>query len=117
MNPYFYLFYKLSCFINKKGNNEWGVMYAVSFLIFINIIVVYVNLFHITEVNSKGGYKIGILVIGLVLFITNYIVFLHKDRYKQILKRYKDETLKRKKTGSFLVILYMILTFVSILIA
>lgn len=116
MNVYYYLFYKLSCFLNKKDNNEWGVMYALSLLVFINIIILYVFVFRITEANSKGGYKIGILIIGIILFIINYILFLHKNRYKQIVKRYNIESLRRRKIGSFLVILYIVLTLASIIL-
>jgi len=116
MNPYYYLFYKLSCFLNKKGNNEWGPMYALSVLVVLNIIVVYVNFFHITEVNSKGSYKTGLIIIGIALFITNYILFLHKDKYKQIVKRYKNETTRSRKIGSFLVILYIVLTLALIIL-
>ena len=118
MNPYYYLYYKISRILNKKGNNEWGAMYALSFLIFINLIVVYVNVFHVTKENFKsGGYKISLIIIGIVLFITNYALFLHKNKYKQIIKRYEKETLRRQKIGSFFVVMYFILTLLSIFFA
>ena len=117
MNIYYYLFYKISCLLNKKGNNEWGAMYALSILIFINIIVIYVDVLHVTKDNFKSGYKTGLIIIGIVLFITNYLIFLYKKRYHEIVKRYKNETSMSKKIGSFLVILYIALTFLSIFIA
>ncbi len=30
MNPYYYMFYKLSRFLNEKGNNEWGPIAAMT---------------------------------------------------------------------------------------
>jgi len=117
MNPYYYLYYKISQLINKKGNNQWGAMYALSFLIFINIIVIYIKVFHVTLGNFNNSYKIGIIIIGIVLFIANYILFLHKDRYINIVKRYKRETLRGNRIGSSLVITYIIVTLLSIFFA
>lgn len=117
MNPYYYLYYKISRILNKKGNNEWGAMFAISFLIFINLIVIYINVFHVTKENfNSSGYKTGLIIIGIVLFITNYALFLYKNKYKQIIKRYEKETLRSRRIGSFLVITYFILTLLSIFI-
>ncbi len=110
MNPYYYLFYKLSCFLNRKGNNEWGPVYALSVLVGWNIVIIYVNLFHITEENSKGIYKIFLVIIGIALFITNTILFLNRKRIKEISNLYKGESEGRRKAGNFLVILYIILS-------
>lgn len=110
MNPYYYLFYKLSCFLNKKGNNEMGPIYALTVLIGWNVVVIYVNLFHITEENSKGIYKTILIVIAITLFITNAILFLNRKRVKEIMSRYKEETERSRKVGSFLVILYIVLS-------
>jgi len=117
MNPYYYLFYKISRGLNKRGNNEWGVLFALSFLISINIIVIYVNIFHVTRQNFADGYKVGLIIIWVFLFITNYILFFHKDKYKQIVKRYEKETLRSKRIGNFLVITYILVTFLAIFFA
>jgi len=118
MNPYYYLYYKISRILNKKGNNAWGAMYALSLLIFVNLIVIYINVFHVTKENFiSSGYKIGLIIIGIVLFITNYALFLHKNNYKQIIKRYEKETLRSRRIGSLLVILYFIITLLSIFFA
>lgn len=110
MNPYYYLFYKLSRTLNKKGNNEWGPIYALSVLVGWNIVIVYVNLFHITEANSNGIYKTILVVIAIALFITNAILFLNKQRVKEITNRFKGETERSRKTGNLLVILYVIMS-------
>jgi hypothetical protein len=114
MNPYYYLFYKLSRFLNKKGNNEWGVMYAHSLLNGWNIGLIYIKILPVTKENFNTGYKIVLIVIGIVLFITNYILFLHKNKYKQIVKRYEKETSRNKKIGTFFVVMYIVLTYLSI---
>lgn len=107
MNPYYYLFYKLSRFLNNKGNNEWGVIYAISILIGWNIVFFYIKLFHIALGNSQGIYKTILIAIAILLFVTNCVLFLNRDRVKRIMNRYKLESVTCKKVGNFLVILYI----------
>ncbi len=114
MNPYYYLFYKLSRFLNKKGNNDWGPVYALSVLVGWNIVVIYVNIFHITERNSKGVHKTLLIMIGIALFIANSILFLNKKRIKAIISIYKGEFGRSRKVGNFLVILYILLSLAMI---
>ena len=110
MSPYYYLFYKLSRFLNKKGNNEWGPVYAISLLIGWNIGMVYIKVLPITGENFIGGYKIVLIVILVSLFITNCVLFLNKKRVKEIMNRYKGESETSRKIGNFLVILYVVLS-------
>jgi len=107
MNPYYYLFYKLNRFLNKKGDNEWGPIGAITLFINCNIIFPYVKLFHINEKNLNGIYKIIITIIFIVIFSTNALVFSNKRRVSDIINRYKNESESSRKIGSFLVILYV----------
>lgn len=110
MNPYYYLFYKLSQFVNSNGKNELGPITAISFLIGLNIMGIYGTILHITEKNSHGLYKIIFIAICIILFITNSILFLNKKRVLEINDRYKGESKTNKKVGNFLVIIYAILS-------
>lgn len=110
MNPYYYLFYKLSRFLNKKGNNEWGPVYAISVLIGWNIGMAYIKILPITRENFIGSYKTVLVMILVSLFIANCILFLNKKKVKAIMSRYKGESETKRKVGSFLVILYVILS-------
>ena len=110
MNPYYYLFYKLSSFLNKKGNNEMGPIFAISVLIGWNIVVIFVILFSITEENSQGLNKTVLIIVFIILFATNCILFLKKKRVIEIEKRYKNESNTSRKVGNFLVILYVALS-------
>ena len=110
MNPYYYLFYKLSRFLNKKGNNEWGPIYGISIFFGWTIVVVYVKIFHITEEYSQGIYKTILGIVTVSLFVTNCILFLNKKRVKAIMDRYKNESDTSRKMGNFLVILYVVLS-------
>lgn len=114
MNIYDYLFYRISGVLNKKHNNEWGVMYALSFLIYVNLIEFYVAAFSISSKNFNHGYKVGIIIIGILIFIGNYFIFLHKDRYKKIENKYRNEPVRKKKIRGILIGLYIVITFLSI---
>jgi hypothetical protein len=110
MNPYYYLFYKLFRFLNKKNNNEWGPVYAISVLVGWNIGLAYVKVLPITRENLIGGYKTVLITILVFLFIANCFLFLNKKRVKEIVNRYKLETERNRKIGNFLVILYVVLS-------
>lgn len=109
-NPYYYLFYKLTRFLNKKNNNEWGVIYGQSLLIGWNIIFSYIKIFNITQENSQGKFKIILIIILSSLFVTNSILFLNKKRVERIMERYQNELKTNRKIGNFLVILYVALS-------
>ncbi len=107
MNIYYYLFYKLSGVLNKKGKNEWGPIAAITFFPFVNIITVFVNTLPNNVKELKNGYGVGLILIGSVLFITNTILFLNKKRYREIQKRFQGESLRSKMIGKFVVLLYI----------
>lgn len=117
MNIYYYLFYKLSGVLNKKGKNEWGPIAAITFLISLNIGLTYINIFPITSENFVEGHKTILIIVGVFLFLLNTFLFLNKKRLRKIINRYKGESPKSKRTGSFLVILYITITLLSIFFA
>lgn len=117
MNIYYYLFYKLSSTLNKKENNEWGPIGAITFLISLNIGLTYINIFPVTSENFVGVHKTILIVVGIIVFVLNTILFLNKNRFRKIMGRYKGESLKSKRIGSFLVIMYVAITLISIFIA
>lgn len=110
MNPYFYLFYKLNRFLNKKGNNIWGVIYAITSLIGWNIVFLYIKILGIKQENSQGIYKTILIGIAILLFITNWILFIDKQRVTKIMNRYKRESIRHSKIGNTLVLLYVLLS-------
>lgn len=115
MNIYYYLFYKLSIALNKKGNNEWGPIGAITFLISLNISLLYIIIFSVTSENFVEGHKTILIIIGIIIFGLNTVLFLKKKRVGKIMERYQDESLKSKRLGSFVVILYVLFTVISLL--
>ena len=79
MNPYYYLFYKLNRFLNKKGENEWGSIGAITYLIGMNIVILYSNIFPFSG-EIKELHKIIFVIIVISLFLFNSILFLNKNR-------------------------------------
>ena len=117
MNIYFYLFYKLSGILNKKGKNEWGPIAAITFLISLNIGLTYINIFPVTSENFGEGHKTILIIVGVFLFLLNTSLFLNKKKSRKIINRFKGESQKNKITGSLLVILYITITLISIFFA
>jgi hypothetical protein len=116
INPYYYLFYKLTRILNKKGNNDWGPIYTLSILLGMNIVIIYVDFFQITQENSEGIYKTILIIIIIVIFLINSSLFLNKQRTKLIITRYRGESGKSKKIGTFLVVLYVILSILLVFV-
>lgn len=116
MNIYYYLFFKLSEALNKKGNNEWGPIAAITFLVCVNMGLIYIKAFPVSAI-FNSGHKLFLIILGITLFLTNTVLFLDKKRYEKILNCYKRESLKSKRIGSFFVVLYIVITLTSIFFA
>jgi hypothetical protein len=115
MNPYYYLFYKLSRFLNKNGNNEMGPIYAVTIVLVMNIVFIYVKIFNIANGNTHTAYKVILGMVIVFVFISNTILFQNKKRVKEIKARFNGETDRGCKIGNFLIILYVLLSLVLII--
>ncbi len=110
MNPYYYLFYKLNRFLNKKGDNEWGPIGGLTLFMECNVIILYVKLLHINEENLNGIYKTILIIFFVAIFITNAVTFSNKLRVAEIKNRYKGESERSRKIGNVLVLLYVALS-------
>lgn len=110
MNPYFYIFYKFNNFLNKKRNNEWGPIAAMTLFPGWNIGLAYITFLPITKENFDGTYKIILIIILGSLFFFNSVLFLNKKRVKEIILRYGKESKQQHNMGNIMVILYAILS-------
>lgn len=108
MNPYFYIFFKFSQFLNKQRDNEWGPIAAITFFTGQYLFIAYGVFFNINESNFSEN-KIVLFAIGISLFIFNSIIFLNKKRAEEIIEFYNEESQTKKNIGNFFVILYMVL--------
>ncbi len=62
MNPYYYLFYRLSRIWNKKGDNALGPMGAISILIGVNAAVVYTKIVPTTWYPTEAQRPVGSMI-------------------------------------------------------
>ncbi len=115
VNPYYYLFYRLSRFLNKNGNNEWGPIGAITWFTGWYLCIIYIKVFPVTIYNYQNSYKYGIIEIAIGLFITNTILFLDKKRVQEIINQYGGESERSKRIGIVFVILYITFSLALIL--
>jgi hypothetical protein len=67
MNPYFYLFYKFSQFLNKQRDNEWGPIGAITFFTGQYLFITYGVMFN---VNEWSFFENKLVLFGILLLIT-----------------------------------------------
>jgi len=115
-NLYYYLFYKINLVLNKKGNNEWGVIYAISLFVALYLGIFYVKvLLPLLQVSYEGAHKYISGSIAILVFIGNAKLFLDKKRVNKIMGQYQNESGIRRKIGSFLVVIFIIFCFALVL--
>jgi len=112
-----YLYYRLySWNLKTWGENDlpqWNALFGVSFMMFLNLgllglllQLLGVNIFLCNELPKKE-----LIIIMLSLFVLNYFLFVHKGNYRSISKELKKESPKKRKTNTFLLWTYVILSF------
>ena len=115
---YKYLFYRLYSWNLKtwgvKDLPQWNALFGVSFMMFINLGLLGlllqalgINIFMRSEIPKK---ELIIIMVGL--FVLNYFIFIRKSNYLTIAKEFKRETNQNRRTNTYLIWLYVILSFV-----
>ncbi len=110
---YYYLFYKIHKFTSKLGKYDvaFSSITGLSGLQLFNIITIILSIPPLEKVFIVH-YKLYIFFITLLFFIINYFLFVYKDKYLDIEKKYKNESKRQKSIGDFIVTTYIILSFV-----
>ncbi len=83
---FFYQFYKIFKFCSKIAIIDWSVVLTMSILETFNIVTVLI----------KTDVDINISIVGVGVFIINYLIFINNDKYKIIIK---DHLTENKKWG------------------
>ncbi len=110
---YYYLFYKIHKFTSNLGKYDvaFSSITGLSGLQMFNIITIILSMPSLEKV-FIAHYKLYILFITLFFFIINYYLFVYKDKYLEINKKFEKESKQRKIIGDFVVATYVILSFV-----
>lgn len=112
MNPYHLLYYKIYAFLEsinavlKNTIMEWSAMFLLTVLVYLNIFAIA----SIVEVNNNLVFIEGELaakVMGGIVLVVNYFVFIRKKRYKQIISRYSK---RNTSLASWLVVIYVVVS-------
>jgi len=117
MNIYYYFFYKISGVLNKKGNNEWGPIAAITFFPLVSTIPIIVMLIPDDITDLKNIYGIVLFTVASGFFIINTVLFINKKRCREIQKRFQGESLRSKRIGNIIVLLYITFAIACIFIA
>jgi len=120
-----YLYYRLySWNLRQWGDQDlpqFNALLGVSFLIYLNILalgeVIFV-LFSSFLPTFNTFVKIFILIVGYMLLLLNFFLFVYKKKYKEIAERFNNETKTDRNRRSVILWLYVIFSFcVPVLIA
>jgi hypothetical protein len=111
MKVYYYLYFRLYRFAKKVGTVDatWTAMMLISALLFLNIASIYL-LFSEKDFDTKNAGILGGVLI-FVIGIINYMIFIRHDNCLKIIRQFKNENRKQRKTSIFFTLIYVILTF------
>ena len=122
LKAYQYFFYKTYKFIkNNSIPNLWSQWRAIALMIileilFINSIVVYFHYFTGIEKDvTGGGIQPSSLIMLFLLAGFNYYTFDHKNKWKNIVKKYDNLPKRKVDTGGILVAMITIAIIASYL--
>lgn len=118
MKIYEYLYYKLYCIWQmKKSESEIAYINAIisiSFLLCFNILSVPLGLMAILGkdiiIFPKLPDRWVLFIIVIAFGVSQYFLFAHKKRYREIIKRYENETNKMRRIGFIFTWLYILIS-------
>ncbi len=113
-----YIYYRFYRFQVSVGNGSIAIMFSflfLSFLLMINFFAFAYILYAFFGIkmplqNATIG---GLTVIGIIC-VVNYFLFIYRNRYQKIIKRYKGEKSATVRKGNIAVVIYMVFSFIMI---
>jgi hypothetical protein len=85
-------------------------------LVMVNLVFIYDNVLPITPESKAGSYEYILIFLFIAIIISNYFMFVYKDRYLEVLEQFKNESDLSRRIGLLAVGAYAVLTFVSIFV-
>lgn len=112
MKYYYYLYYRVYKALSKIGKFQLPIItkHNISLMEMYFIYGIILIVYEVFKLPKLIIYITGIFIFLVVIF--NDIVFLRKDKYKQILLMFENETKQQKRISSIIVISIYILTFI-----
>ena len=115
MKIYQYLFYRLYKRQRTKFSEFESLIFAlltITAIIFVNFFTLEIFLNKMLLTPSIITSKSLVIIIMALIFSVNCFVFLMKKRYKNIEQKFQNETKKQKNIGTFIIIAYVVLSFI-----
>lgn len=114
-----YLYFRLYQLMIAIGNKEVPE-FAALFLMAMTLVLNFYSIISISylfglkiDLGLDTGLKIGSCFLGLILVL--YFSFVHKEKFLEIAKVYRDESAHNKTKGSFIIVGYIILSFLLLI--
>lgn len=115
MNIYYYLYFRIYCFLtllNKKNNVvEHSSLLAQSILLSFNILTLLGYYKLKLDLDFRFEFRQLGYLIAVIVIIMNYFIFFRRGKYKYIIKEYKARKYEQSTTGGIWVVAYIVLTF------
>jgi cytochrome c biogenesis protein CcdA len=110
---YYYLYYRIYSLWKKMPGRDYAfsAMTALSLLMIFNI-ATFIIYFRLLKYYSIQQVKIPVILSVVLILIVNYFIFIFKDKFLEIEKRFICESEKHKKLKSIPIIIYVFLTFI-----
>jgi peptidoglycan biosynthesis protein MviN/MurJ (putative lipid II flippase) len=111
------LFFKFYALAKRTGNKKesdamFTAVCAVSILIYLNVLSLLVHIeCQIWHTEKLFTEKLFQLSIGLIIGAIVYFLFMYRNRYTKLYLNYKEDRLYSQRQGTWLAIIYIILTF------
>jgi len=113
---YKYLYFRLYTWNlkkhGKKDQPQWNALFGVSFMMYLNIGIIAAILDMLgVSVFIEDTPKIEIAIFAFFILFANYFWLLHKEKYKLLAMKYKNESERESIRNMWLLCLYIIFSF------
>jgi len=108
---YYYLYYRIYSFWKRMPGKDhaFSAMAALCLIICYNIVSLIILVDKYYDIPIKKGGNL-IIVFVIILFVSNYFIFIHKARYKKIEGKFKNESKVNMLVSSVGTILFVLFT-------
>ncbi len=112
----YYKFYKMSEAAPSRWWSDWKAVLAVSFIGIYSLISVigYVSVILNQPVPDEWSWFVWSSGAGIIVF--NYYRYLYKEKWRDVVDRFEQLNARKKKYGSVLFVLFLVLFFANIIV-
>jgi len=112
---YQYLFYRIYKRKKKKNGEIESTlvsMMAISCIVFLNLVTIETFLSKLLAIQVIIDSVLSVIITMVSIFGLNCLMFLLKKRYKDIEQKFLNETKTHQNIGTFIIIAYIIISFI-----